>query len=216
MLESNSRVNDVAVARGELERDQGATVTGSINEGDFQVSPWDWGVFWAFIWIGSTLVVLVSGLIFAGVGGRQVKAAGSHMVNDLGPTLLGILTAWIVLPALMFLVFFTLVGIPLSISYFLFALPILWFLGYLVAGTQLGRLIVSSRANDAHPYLPALLGLIILQVIGIIPFLGGLIAFIAGLVGSGALLVLAWQAWRGRGAEPEPAQVQTTSPTPTS
>lgn len=215
-LASTAVVENVSVIRGEFARDAGATVTGSITEGDFQVSPWDWGVFWAFMWAGGTLVVLTAGVVFAGIGGRQLKQSGDTLLRFPGAALLGIAGVWILLPILMFMAFFTVIGAPLSIAYFLFALPVFWFLGYLVAGVQLGRTILRSRYDEAHPYLPALLGLIILQIIGIFPVFGGLIVFIAGVAGSGALLVLGWRAWRGPGAELTMPQAQVTTPNPAS
>lgn len=214
-LTSTANVNNVSVIRGDLVQDPAATVAGNITEGDFQVTPWDWGIFWGFIWLGSTLVVLVAGLVFAAIGGRQLRASGDTITRNIGPSLLGVVAIWILLPILMFFVFFTLVGIPLSIGYFLFVLPVVWFLGYLVAGTQLGRLILRRRYDDPHPYLAALLGLIILQVIGILPIFGGFVAFLAGLIGSGALIVLAWRAWRGPGIEepaPEPLEYGRAEP----
>lgn len=215
-LASTAVVENVSVIRGEFARDAGATVTGSITEGDFQVSPWDWGVFWAFMWAGGTLVVLTAGVIFAGIGGRQLKQAGDAIQRAPGAMALGVVAAWIAAPILMFMAFFTVIGAPLSISYFLFVLPVFWFLGYLVAGVQLGRTMLRSRYDEAHPYLPALLGLIILQVIGIFPVFGGLIVFIAGVAGSGALLVLGWRAWRGPGAVTTAAEAQFTTPNPAS
>ncbi len=215
-LASSATVDNVSVIRGEFARADGATVTGSITEGDYQVNFWDWGIFWAFLWVGSTLVVLTAGVIFAGIGGRQLKQAGDAIRRTPGPALLGVVAGWFLLPILMFMAFFTIIGAPLSIAYFLFVMPIVWFLGYLVAGAQLGRMLLRSRYDEAHPYLPAMLGLIILQLVGIVPVIGGLIAFLAGVAGSGALLVLAWRAWKGPDAELAMPQAQVTTPNPAS
>lgn len=215
-LGPSAEVTNVTIIRGELVRDTGAAITGSISQGDFQVSPWDWGVFWAFIWVGSTLVVLTAGVIFAAVGGRQLTAAGNTLRRDFGQTLLGTAAVWIVLPILMFMVLFTVIGIPLGVGYFMFVMPILWFLGYLVAGTQLGRVLMGRRGDDRHPYVPALLGLLILQILGIVPVLGGLVGFLAGVVGAGALIVLGWRAWRGPEPVASPVQPEMTTPKPAS
>jgi hypothetical protein len=206
-LGTDARVNDVSIIRGDLVRDPGAVVGGTITQGDYQVNFWDWGVFWAFMWAGMTLVVVTAGVLFAAVGGRQLKQIGSTIGRAPGPTILGVIVAWIVLPMLMVPVMLTIVGIPLSFGYFMFVLPVFWFLGYIVAGTQLGRAIWRTRADDANPYLPAMLGLVILQLITIIPVLGGLIAFLAGVAGSGALLVVAWRAWQGKADTEAPADV---------
>jgi hypothetical protein len=215
-LASTAQVENVSIIRGELVRDASASIGGSISQGDYQVSPWDWGIFWAFMWVGMTLVVLTSGVILAAIGGRQVKAAGDAIQRDIGPSLLGAVVAWLVLPVLMFMVLFTVIGIPIGVGYFLFVLPVLWFVGYIAAGTHLGRILLSRRHDDEHPYLPALLGLMILQVIGIVPVIGGMLGFLAGIIGSGALLVLGWRAWRGPSATvvaPQPGPV-TPAPVP--
>jgi hypothetical protein len=210
-LEPTAQVENVTVFRGELVRDPSAVVGGSINTGDFQFNPWAWGIFSIVMWTGMTLVVLVSGIIFAGIGARQLKAAGDATIERPGPSFLGVIAAWIVLPVMMFLVVFTLIGIPLGVGYFLFVLPVLWFLGYLVAGTQIGRMILRARVNEQHPYLAAILGLAILQLLGALPVPTGIIGFLAGIYGSGTLIAIAWKAWRGAQIEqPAPAPISTT------
>jgi hypothetical protein len=201
----------VSVFRGELARDPGAVIGGSINTGDFQFNPWAWGFFSFVMWAGFTLVVLVSGVIFAGIGARQLTAAGDAAIEKPGPSFLGVIAAWFVLPVMMVLMVLTLIGIPLGVGYFLFVLPVLWFLGYLVAGTQIGRMILRGRAHEQHPYLAALLGLLILQLLGALPVPTGIIGFLAGIYGSGALIAVAWRAWRGSPIEkPAEAPVSTT------
>jgi hypothetical protein len=77
-------------------------------------------------------------------------------------------------------------------------LPALWFIGYLVAGAAVGTLIVKTHGgrND-HPYLAVLVGVLIFQVIALVPFVGGTVAFFAGLIGAGALVYRAWATFRG-------------------
>jgi hypothetical protein len=209
-LEPGAQVENVTVFRGELVRDPGAVVGGTINTGDFQFNPWAWGVFSFLMWAGMTLVILISGIIFAGIGGRQLKAAGDAAIEQPGPSFLGVIAAWIVLPVMMFMVVFTLIGIPLGVGYFLFVLPVLWFLGYLVAGTQIGRMILRGRGDEQHPYLAAILGLVILQLLAAFPIPTGIISFLAGIYGSGALIAIAWKAWRETQIEPAQEPVTTT------
>jgi len=86
-------------------------------------------------------------------------------------------------------------GIQLS------TLPALGFLGYLAAGTRIGVLIVDRGGPpdpNRKPYLAAVVGLLILQVIVLIPFISGLIAFLAALYGARALACYAFQSWKGR------------------
>jgi hypothetical protein len=47
----------------------------------------------------------------------------------------------------------------------------------------------------------------LLNLIGIVPFIGGILEFIAAVAGAGALALLAWNAWRGRGSTGAPAAI---------
>ena len=213
-LAPTAQVNNVSVIRGNLVREDGATVTGSISRSDLAIDAWSWRLFSAVFWVGMTLAVIAAGLIFAAVARRQLHIAGDMLVREIRPTLLGSIIIWIAMPIVMVLALFTIVGIPVGIGYLLFILPILWFLGYLVAGARLGRAILRSRVGSERPYLAVLIGLLVLQVIGIIPWFGGMIAFLAGVFGSGALLLMAWRSWRGSPIEPVGTQSRTVETMP--
>ncbi len=211
-LEPSARVDNVNIVDGTLVRADGAVIAGEFSQRSDFLNVWQLGLISAFVWLGMTLVVLAAGIVFAAVAGRQLTTAGDQIAHNPGPAVLAALVAWIAMPVLMVLAIFTLVGIPMGIGYFVFVLPVLWFTGYLVAGTQLGRLIMRRRTAGQRPYLPAVLGLLILQSVSWIPWFGPMIAFVAGVVGSGALLLLAWQAWRGPQAEPAAQQPSLNLP----
>jgi cytoskeletal protein CcmA (bactofilin family) len=214
-LASTSQVSNVSVIRGTLQRDAGATVTGDITRSNIAIDWWALGIVSAFIWAGVTLAVLLAGAIFAGIAGRSLKTAGDMISRETGPAILAALLIWIALPVAMVMAFFTLVGIPIGLGYFLFVLPVLWFLGYLVTGTLIGRVIVHRTVESERPYLASVIGLLILQVAGLVPWLGGVLGFLAGVIGSGALVLLAWRAWRGpHAAQPAPPVVTTGTPAP--
>jgi cytoskeletal protein CcmA (bactofilin family) len=204
-----AQVKNVSTFDGTLVREQGATVTGEITDSAGFTLTWVSGIVSSIFWAGMTLVVLLAGLVFAGVGGRQLRDTAALVVNNLGATLVAVVALWIVMPVLMVLSLATLFGIPLGFGYFVFVLPVLWFIGYLVAGTELGRVILRQHANDERPYLSALLGLGILQAVTWIPWIGWMFAALAGVIGSGALVLRAWRAWRG------PLAGATTAPAPT-
>lgn len=180
----------------------GATVGGGIHD--------EWGGFtitrgvWFGLWLSMTVAVVAAGLLFAAFGGRQLQGAADTVAHQPGPTLLTALILWVAVPVLTVLLMATIVGIPLGIGILVFLLPALWFIGYLVAGAAVGTAIVKARraGEMEHPYLPVLVGLLIFQVIALIPFIGGTIAFFAGLVGGGALVYRAWTAFRGTTARP--------------
>lgn len=201
-LEDSARVNgDVHLADSQLQRTPGAVVTGDIED-DWYVSWSDWWSWWdtliftVLFWLSTTLALIVLGLIFAAIGGRQLAAASHLISNQTGASIVGALLLFIVLPIIAVIAFFTIIGIPIGLMLTFFVLPVIWVLGYVVAGTRLGMAIIERQKTNPHPYLAAVLGIFILQLITLIPVLGGLVAFLAGLIGSGALAVLAWRAWR--------------------
>jgi hypothetical protein len=207
-------VDEVTLVKSDLNRDPGATVTGEIEERSelFNVS-FGWGafVFSLFFWLSMAIVVLVAGILFAVFGARQLVGAAAVLTGRLGPSIVTALVIWIGLPILAVLVLFTVIGIPLGLAILIFLMPVLWFLGYLVAGTRLGLAIVRTPdpvAARGKLVLAAILGLVIFQLIGLIPFVGGLIVFLAGWLGSGALVYLAYRSWSGR----QPAGAAPTAP----
>lgn len=214
-LMAGSQVDNVSLWRGDLHRQDGAVVSGSIDrmQGfDF----WNTALFSIVFWLGTTLVLLVAGLVFAAVGGRQLARTAATIGESPGESIGWAAILFIGLPLLTIPVMLTLVGIPLGIGVLLFLLPVLWFLGYLVAATAAGGWMVRRLGwsqQEGHPYLAVALGVVVFGVIGAIPWLGGILAFFAGLVGAGALGYTAWRAWRGP-ARPVQAVPQPTVPSP--
>ena len=74
-------------------------------------------------------------------------------------------------------------------------MPALWFLGLIVAGTRLGLAIARRPASRraATPTLRAFVGLLILQLLILLPLLGAVVVFFAGIWGAGALAVTAFR-----------------------
>jgi hypothetical protein len=214
VLRSTADVNDVTLADSNIDREDGSTVRGDIEERD------RWGprlgglIFGFFFWLASTLVVLVAGVLFAAVGGGQLGRAATALTTEVGPAIVGGVVALIGIPILAVLLFLTLVGIPVGLALLLFLVPALLFLGYITFGTWLGLLILNrdNRPVPAHPYAAALLGLIILQLGLLIPGLGGLVAVIGAAWGAGGLLVVAWRAWRSRDVPPSTPREGGPSP----
>jgi cytoskeletal protein CcmA (bactofilin family) len=192
-------VKDVTLIRSDLNRDPAATVTGDIHERSQWVNvSFGWGsfIFSFLFWLSFTIVILVAGILFAVFGARQLVGAAAVLTGRPGPSLLTALILWIGLPILAVLALFTVIGIPLGIVTLVFLMPVLWFLGYLVAGTLLGLAIVRTPdpvAARGRLVLAAIIGLLIFQIVGLVPFIGGLIVFLAGWLGSGALVYLGYR-----------------------
>jgi hypothetical protein len=188
---------EVLLYRADAVQEAGSTVVDGVHE--------EWGGFtvtrgiWFGIWVSMTVAVVGAGLLFAAFGGRQLRGAAGMVTGQVGPTLLTALIVWIAIPIVAVLTMVTVIGIPFGIGVLVFLLPALWFLGYLVAGAAVGMPIVKATTAEGteHPYLQVFVGLLILQVIALVPFVGGTVAFFAGIVGAGALVYRAFTAWRG-------------------
>lgn len=216
-LRGGSTVKDVMLIDSDLTQATGAVVTGDVTErGDlFFVLPGL--VFGILFWVAMTIAVIVAGLLFAAVAGRQLRGFAGSLAASTGRTLIASAILWIGVPILAVIAMVTLIGIPLGVGLLVFLLPALWFLGYIVFGTWIGTFLVSRTAasSDRRPYLEAALGLFVLQVAALIPVLGVLTLVLGGLWGSGAIAYSAWNGWRGPRAAPEqPSGTPAPSPAP--
>ncbi len=148
------------------------------------------------VFIGFVLVTFVAGLALAGLAARQVRAAEALISREPGPVLVSGLIG-IFLPLLIIgILFVTVVGIPLALALLLTVWPLTAYAGYLLTGIWIGDWVlgrVSPGVVRERPYLASVIGLLILQVLSIVPP----VTAIASLFGYGAVLLLAWRVFRG-------------------
>lgn len=202
-LATDSTVNDLALVNSQLNQASGAVITGTLDE-DVNVNALGWGlaaISFVF-WIGLTVVILIAGLVFAALGYEQLVTTAQTLLTQPGPSVLTALIVWIGLPLLAFLSFITVIGIPLGLLIIFLIMPILALLGYIVAGELVGRWLGSVVNMPPHRYGTVLVGLIALQLVGLVPVIGGPIATIAGLAGTGALVYRIFRGSRGPHAAP--------------
>ncbi len=180
-----TRVGDGAIA-GSI-RDMGADLAGI---------GWFVGPVLVMAYLGFALAAIVAGLLLAGLAARQVRAAEALISHQPVQTLIAAF-AGIVLPIILVtMLFVTIVGAPLALGILLGLWPLAAFIGYLVAGIWIGDWVLaqtSPATTRERPYLAAVVGILILEVLGLLPF----IPMIASLFGFGAVLLLAWRTLRG-------------------
>jgi cytoskeletal protein CcmA (bactofilin family) len=93
----------------------------------------------------------------------------------------------IVTPFVMLFLTITIIGIPLSIIIFVLYFIALY-LSHIVASIAAGQMMTNNKyVKTNNPYLQGLLGLVLLTMLGVVPFVGGFVKFIAVLVGLGIL-----------------------------
>lgn len=190
--------HDARIIHGTLVREAGATVNGTVHEQGWVVIS---AGFIALFWIAITVVVVVAGLLFAAAGGKQLTGAAGLITGKPGETVLMALIIGVALPVAAVLAFVSVVGIPLGIGILFFLTPAVWFLGYLTTGAALGGTMLRAKwmagEEGKHPYLAVTLGVLTLQIVGFVPWIGGLAVFTAGAVGAGALVYRVWQQLHG-------------------
>jgi hypothetical protein len=166
-------------------------------------------------WLGFGLATIVAGLLLAGIASRQVRAAEHVISHEALLSIVAGLVGLILLPVAAVLLMVTIVGAPLGLGILLGIWPLLAFVGYLVAGIWIGEWLLgrttSPRVRE-RPYLAAVIGLVLLQLIGIVPVLS-IVSGIASLFGFGAVLVLTWRTLVSR---PGGTQPVAAAPAPVS
>lgn len=200
-----AQLKNVNAIRGDLNRAQGVTITGDINERDgFGMPAAVIAVFSILFWAGMSVAVVAAGLIFAAIGGRQLTQAAVAMTRDAVSAIIGVVFVWVALPVIAGAAMVTLIGIPFGLGLLVFALPALWFIGYIVAGARLGSALVGLTGREAgqHPFAATTLGLVLLQLLVLVPALGALMVLFAGVWGAGAVAVIAYRAAGGKDFTP--------------
>lgn len=198
-LRGNTAIaEDVMLVDSTLERESSVAIGGTVHTGIDWVMPGFW-LFGVLLPLGLLLAFVLAGLAAAALAPRGVRRAGSALTQDIGKSLIVALLLWIVVPVAAVLSFAAIVTIPAGLGLFVFVLPALGLLGYLVVGIKIGDEILGAarkRVESRHPYGAAALGITILALIGLIPVIGGLVTLFSGLYGAGAVLVASWRTAR--------------------
>lgn len=134
-------------------------------------------------WIGFTLSLLVLGLVLLALAPRAADAiARTAKAKTLIAALVGLL-AFFLIPIIAIAACVTLIGLPLGIV-LLFSIVPLYAIAYLSSALVLGRVILKKAR-----ILAFVVGLVLLQVLTLIPIVGGIIGFLAVVLGLGAMLL---------------------------
>jgi hypothetical protein len=156
------------------------------------------------LWIGFAIAAIAIGLLAAALAARQLRAGTALINREPVQTVLTAIVATI-LPVLVIAgLVVTIVGAPLALAIVFFIWPLAAFFGYLVAAVWIGDWVVARMTPGTireRPYLASVVGIVILQVAGIIP----IVHFIATFLGYGAVVLLAWRTFTSGRPAPAPA-----------
>jgi len=180
----------------------GVTLDGSLRglETDLVAMGWVFGIGALLMWLGVGLSTLASGLLLAALAGRQIRATAAIIrrepLRSAGAGLLGLILP----PFLAAVLAATIIGIPMALGVLLFVWPTLAFVGYIVAAVWVGEWVLETfrgRSEEPErPYRATLVGMVVMFVAGIVPFLPAILSFL----GFGAVVLAGWRTIR-RGPE---------------
>ena len=139
------------------------------------------------LWLAVTVSIFLLGLVLLLLFPR---AADAVTRVGAGKSLLVGLLLFILLPILALVALVTIIGLPLGLV-LLLAFVVLLAIGYVSAAWLLGRRILKPPKARILAFL---VGLVLLRLLALIPFVGGLISFLATLLGLGALVIAAGRA----------------------
>lgn len=173
------------------EKPEGATsdkVGGDVERFDFEsiAAPAGVGIVLG-LWLAVTFSIFLLGLVLLLLFPRAADAVAR---SGAGKSLLVGLLTFILLPILALVALVTIIGLPLGFV-LLLAFVVLLAIGYVSAAWLLGRRILKPPKARILAFL---VGLVILRLLALIPFVGGLISFLATLLGLGALALAAGRA----------------------
>ena len=148
-------------------------------------------------WAGSTVLLVLLGLLVAGVLPRQTRASirriAGHPASSLG---WGALTAFVIVPLVTVALIVTIVGILLAIPWALIVVPAVFAFGFIAMGTFIGdRLLRAVGYRGESLLLAATVGIVATQLVRLIPYAGAIIVAAIWIIGTGAA-VAAFFSWR--------------------
>lgn len=194
-LDGTTRViGDVWLLSARLVQSDPATIGGSVQQG-FGSPGWRFVTGEAFLALGVLGLVLLVGWVAVAVAAGPMRRAADALAGDLLGSLGAALVLFVVAPAVAVLLFFTVVGLPLSLAYLTVFLPVFALAGFTVCALRLGGWIL--RSGSGRPYWSVLLGGVVLAGVGLVPFVGQILVPVACALGAGALVRVAGEAEPG-------------------
>jgi hypothetical protein len=208
VLGPNATVNNIDLNNSTIDAAPGSIVSGTIeNRSNFFLLQW-WSspVFALILWVLTTMFLIIGGVIFTLAAGQQFPAFVSATSRSIGKNILYALIVWLGVPVVALLVMVTIIGIPLGMVVLGILLPGLWWLGYTAVGARIGSLILrpfTTRHSTALAVLSTMIGVLLLQLLTLLPYVGGMAIFFSGAYGAGAMVYHFMRRRHDRQMDPE-------------
>ena len=184
-VRSGAEIGGDLVTQGDPTVDEGATIRGSrtnvATKFDYDTEGFAGRFAW---WLGYTVSVLILGLLLLAFAPQLDEGVVEAIRARLGSSIGWGIALFFLLPIAAVILLVTVVGIPLGL-FVLFALALIYTIGYSVAIHGVGRLVMRTSSR----YVAFLVGLVILRALALIPVVGGLLWLLAAAWGLGLLAI---------------------------
>lgn len=191
---------DVHLLASSIELDSGSRVEGRIERGVARRYARKAFTVIALIGLGLLAALVVAGVLTALVAPTELVATGDLIRGDTARVVGASALLWLAFPVVALLLVPTLVGLPFGLGYLLFVMPVLGFVGLIVAGTWVGGTLLRQMGDagrQSTPVVAAAVGITILLVAGRLPLLGIVVTLFV-MLGAGAVFLQASRAARRR------------------
>jgi cytoskeletal protein CcmA (bactofilin family) len=160
---------------------KGAKVSGKVKKYDGGSFSGTLATAAIVLWIAFAVSMLLLGILLLLIAPRAADAIARTAKNHKGMAIIVGILAAVLLPILAGLLSITVIGTPLGIILFLLLLP-LFALAFVSTGFAIGRLIIKGGR-----ILALIVGLLILCLLTLVPFVGALVGLLAVIFGLGLL-----------------------------
>lgn len=197
LLDGASVSGDIIVTAGKVHREGNVSLNGSIVNQSFdsfkRAMPSNLGqrIFSAGVQFLGFLAFVALGISLFPNG---LSRMASELRNDWGRVFLIGLVAWILYPFIMLVSIVTIVGIPLTIVLAML-IPVILVISALISALTLGRFhlrpMLSASftwAKEPNLLIEGLLGMTVLWLVSMVPFVGWLVPPITAILGLGILM----------------------------
>lgn len=161
-----------------------------LSHEEYESSAWPWKVW-------SLLAAIVTGLLLVLVFGRcfapDLEEGLAHPFRSMGYGFL----AFAAVPVGILVSFLLVLTVPVGLILLAVYFPMLY-VGWIIGGLLAGHMLLRSLTKaDPSPYLSVTVGVLLLKVIGLIPFLGMVVGAAVALVGIGVIVLGSTRITRG-------------------
>ena len=144
------------------------------------------------VWLLITLVVVLTGTILSVVARPVIDPVAVIVALEPGAAAVWMFVSAAAVPLLTMLLVYSLVGIPLAVLGVL-AVALGAGLGYLAVAIVLGDRLTRAVGRPLHPAAAMLVGIALLRLVRLVPFVGAPIHSLAAWFGFGAVSLLSWR-----------------------